>query len=223
MTWNDLRWRKTTTNRQTDKAGHRVACTQLKKMYSRCGAVSLFRPEMLDVLVVFRHLRFRIQSLAHIAPNWRLRFINVISPPSVKFVVQSVILVEPLQEVCEVLRWWEVGDVDVRVRRRNGGVVGAASYHRNRRGCGQRPVKLLRDVIAAETVFKGQVEFVSMKTILRLLTAEITAVSVNIDVDWWEVKGVWDMWFLFMGTFMLGHVHRSIRLSCKAQKLQACI
>ena len=152
-----------------------------KKVYSRRGAV--FWPKLLDILVVFRHLHLRVQSLAQIAPSWRLPLVNVISPPSVKVVVQSVILVEPLQEVCEVLRRWEVGDVDVRVRRRNGGVVGAASYHRNRRGCGQRPVKLLRDVIAAETVFKGQVEFVSMETILRLLTAEIAAVSVNIDVD----------------------------------------
>ena len=151
-------------------------------MYSQRGAV--FWPKLLDILVVFRLLHLRVQSLAQIAPNWRLPFVNVISPPSVKFVVQSVILVEPLQEVGKVLRRWEVGDVNVGVRRRNGGVVGAASYHRNRRGCGHRPVKLLRDVIAAETVFKGQVEFVSMETILRLLTAEIAAVSVNIDVDW---------------------------------------
>ena len=40
-----------------------------KKVYSQRGAVSLFRPKLLDILVVFRHLHLRIQSLAQIAPS----------------------------------------------------------------------------------------------------------------------------------------------------------
>ena len=99
-----------------------------------------------------------------------------------EFIVQIIIIVKPLQEVSEMLRGCEVGNIDVRVGRRNGGVIGAASYNRNRRGFGQSAEEFLSDVIATQFIFKGQIEFVCLETVLRLWTAFVTAFAVNVNV-----------------------------------------
>ena len=100
-----------------------------------------------------------------------------------EFIVQIIIIVKPLQEVSEMLRGCEVGNIDVRVGRRDGGVIGAASYNWNRRGFGQSAEEFLRDVIATQFIFKGQIEFVCLETVLRLWTAFVTAFAVNVNVD----------------------------------------
>ena len=83
---------------------------------------------------------------------------TVVRLPPEELVVQPVVGVEPAQVVGQLARTVLAG-VDERVRRRQGGVVGAAEHHRHNAPL-QQVEELFRDVVVTQRVLERQVELV---------------------------------------------------------------
>ena len=117
---------------------------------------------------------------------------TVVRLPPEELVVQPVVGVEPAQVVGQLARTVLAG-VDERVRRRQGGVVGAAEHHRHNAPL-QQVEELFRDVVVTQRVLERQVELVvALDHVVAavagqvrrgvLLAAAHVAAAVDVDVD----------------------------------------
>ena len=85
---------------------------------------------------------------------------GIIFPPPKVLVELGIIVIEQLEVSGQSRRGLEVIRVDERMRRGDLGVICPTQDHRDHVQAGVKREKPLRDVILAESIFKGQIKLV---------------------------------------------------------------